>query len=93
MIQYIQKGNQLLTQVDSDRRSGIQLKEGRFRLDFRESSFTERVVGHWHRLLREAVGAPSLEVLKSRLGGALGSVMGGGGGGGGSSQGLELDHL
>ena len=77
MIQYIQKGNQLLTQVDSDRRSGFKLKEGRFRLDFRENSFTERVVGHWHRLPREAVGAPSLEVLKSRLGGALGSVMGG----------------
>jgi len=32
------------------------------------------VVRHWHRLPREAVGAPSLEVLKARLDGALGSL-------------------
>jgi len=31
------------------------------------------VVRHWHRLPREAVGAPSLEVFKARLDGALGS--------------------
>ena len=29
--------------------------------------FTVRVVRHWHRLPREAVGAPSLETLKVRL--------------------------
>jgi len=29
----------------------------------------------WHRLPREAVGAPSLEVLKARLDGALGSLV------------------
>jgi len=28
----------------------------------------------WHRLPREAVDAPSLEVLKARLDGALGSL-------------------
>jgi len=32
------------------------------------------VVRCWHRLPREAVGAPSLEVLKARLDGALGSL-------------------
>jgi len=32
------------------------------------------VVRHWHRLPREAVGAPSLEVFEARLDGALGSL-------------------
>lgn len=30
---------------------------------------------HWHRLPREAAGAPSLEVLKARLYGATGSLI------------------
>jgi len=33
-----------------------------------------RVVRHWHRLPREAVAAPSLEVFKARLDGALSSL-------------------
>jgi len=36
--------------------------------------FTERAVGCWHRLPREAVDAPSLEVFKARLDGELGSL-------------------
>jgi len=32
------------------------------------------VVGHWHRLPREAVGSPSLDVLKASLDGALSSL-------------------
>lgn len=34
-----------------------------------------RVVRHWHRLLKEVVDAPSLEVLKARLDGALGKLI------------------
>ena len=30
---------------------------------------------HWHWLPREAVGAPSLEVFKARLDGALGNLV------------------
>jgi len=30
-----------------------------------------RMVRHWHRLLREVADAPSLEILKLRLNGAL----------------------
>ena len=37
--------------------------------------FTERVVRHWNRLLREAMDALSLEVFKARLDGALGSLV------------------
>ncbi|KFV43348.1 hypothetical protein N341_11556, partial [Tyto alba] len=51
------------------------LKEGRFRLDIRKEFFTIRVVRHWHRLPREAVAAPSLEVFKAMLDGALGNLV------------------
>jgi len=37
----------------------------------RKKFFTPRAVRHWHRLPREAVAAPSLEVFKARLDGAL----------------------
>jgi len=50
-------------------------KEGRFRLDIRKKFLTVRVVKHWHRLPREAVDAPSLEVFKARLDGALSSLV------------------
>ncbi|KFQ00706.1 hypothetical protein N329_05713, partial [Haliaeetus albicilla] len=55
--------------------NGFKLKEGRFRLDIREKFFTVRVVRHWHRLPREAVDAPSLEVFKARLDGALSNLV------------------
>ena len=44
-------------------------------LDVRGKLFREKVVRRWHRLPREAVGAPSLEVFKPRLDGALGSLV------------------
>jgi len=47
----------------------------RFRLDVRKKFFTMRVVRHWHRFPREAVAAPSQEVFKARLDGALGNLV------------------
>ena len=74
---YKQEGEQLLTRVDSDRtrRNGFKLRQGRFRLDIRRKFFTQRVVTHWNRLLKEAVDAPSLEAFKARLDVALSSLV------------------
>jgi len=44
-------------------------------LDIRGKFFTMRVVRCWHRLPRKAEDAPSLEVFKARLDGALGSLV------------------
>ncbi|KFV92078.1 hypothetical protein N327_10695, partial [Fulmarus glacialis] len=55
--------------------NGFNQKEGRFRLDIRKKFFTMRVVRHWNRLPREVVDAPSLEVFKARLDGALSNLV------------------
>ncbi|KFO92310.1 hypothetical protein N320_03663, partial [Buceros rhinoceros silvestris] len=55
--------------------NGFKLKEGRFRLILRKKFFTVRAVRHWDRLPTEAVDAPSLEVFKARLDGALSNLV------------------
>jgi len=44
-------------------------------LDVRGKFFTEKVVRCWNRLPTEAVDTPSLEVFKTGLDGALGSLV------------------
>ena len=44
-------------------------------MDIRRKLFTRRVVTHWNRLPKEAVGAPSLEAFKARLDVTLGSLV------------------
>jgi len=58
---------------DRTRDNGFKLKEGRFRK--RNKLFSMRVVRHWNRLPREVVDAPSLEVFKARLNGALSNLV------------------
>ena len=67
----------LFTRAYSDRAQGndFKLKEGSFVLDTRKEVFMISVLRHWKRLLREVVDAPSLEVFKSRLDGALSNLI------------------
>jgi len=69
-------GEGLFTRVCSGRTrgNGCKLKEGRLRLDIGKKFFTMRVVRPWPRLPGEAVDAPSLEVFKVRLDGALSNL-------------------
>ncbi|KFM07090.1 hypothetical protein AS27_06938, partial [Aptenodytes forsteri] len=55
--------------------NGFKLKEGRFRVDIRKKFFIVRVVRHWNRMPREAGDAPSLEMFKARLDGALSNLV------------------
>ena len=74
---YKKAGEGLFTRECSEgtRSSCFTLEEGRFRLDMRKKFFTMRLVRHWSKLPREAVGAPSLKVLKARLDGALSNLV------------------
>ncbi|KFP78281.1 hypothetical protein N311_09937, partial [Apaloderma vittatum] len=74
---YKKAGEGLFRMSGSDRTrgNGLKLEMDRFGLDVRKKFFTMRVVRHWHRLPREVVEAPSLEIFKARLDGALGSLV------------------
>ena len=48
----------------------------------RKNFFSERAVLQWHRLHREVVESPSLEVFQSRVDVALGNMVSGHGGDG-----------
>jgi len=74
---YRKAGDGLFTGACSDRTrgNGFKLKEGRLRLHTRKILFAMRVVRHWNRLPRAVVAAPSLEVFKAGLDGALSNLI------------------
>ena len=67
---YRKEGERFFSRVCGNR-NGFKIKEGRFRLDIRNKSFTVKVVRHWNRLPRQVVDAPSLETFKVKLDKAL----------------------
>lgn len=66
-----------MTRTQNDRRRGRSFKipEDGAGWDIGRKSFTVRVRKPWHRLPKEAVAAPSLEMLKAMLGEAWSSLV------------------
>ncbi|KAF4798722.1 hypothetical protein TURU_061853 [Turdus rufiventris] len=74
---YKKDGEGLFTRLESDRRrgNGFKLREGWFGLDIRKIFFPANMVKHWNKLSREVMDAPSLELFKTSLYGALNTLV------------------
>jgi len=63
----------LVVPSDRTRSTGQKLKHRMFWLNIRKHVFTVKMTEHWHRLAREVVESPSLEIFRSCLGMVLGN--------------------
>ena len=61
--------------MSGSRGKGHKLKHRRCCLNIRNHFFTVRVIEHWHRLPREVVKFPSLEIFTSQLDMVLGNQL------------------
>lgn len=63
--------------IPNARKNGNEHKQEheRFHLNIRKTFFIVSVTKHWHRLSREGVGSPSLEISKSCMGMFLGNLL------------------
>jgi len=68
-------GAKLFSVVPSNRTRGNGHKHRKFRLNTRKNFFTLRVTEPWHRMPRDAVESPSLEVFKTHLDKVLCSLL------------------
>lgn len=67
-------GKNVLAGCGRRRGNGFKLKEGLYKLDIRREFHTMRVVKHWVRLPTDVGDVPPLEILNTRLDGALSSL-------------------
>ena len=74
---YKRDGDRLFSRTccDRTRGNGFKLTEGSLRVDIRKTCFTIRLVKQWKRFPTEVVDAPSLEMFKVRLDGALSNLI------------------